>query len=137
MALTTDHQVVLVRQYRHGVQQTVLELPCGAVEATDASPLAAVQRELLEETGYAGAAVVETGRLSPNSATHANWTYCFLATGVERVAAPVAEETERVETVLMPLADVVRLASTGGLWQALHVGALFFALHALGKLWGP
>ena len=81
--------------------------------------------------------MVETGRLSPNSANHANWTYCFLATGVEQVAAPMAEETERVETVLMPLSDVVRLASQGGLLQALHVGALFFALHALGKLWGP
>jgi ADP-ribose pyrophosphatase len=134
VALTQDHHIVLVRQYRHGVQQTVLELPSGTVEATDVSPLAAIQRELLEETGYSGALVVETGRLSPNSANHANWTYCFLATGVERVAEPLAEETECVETVLMPLSDVVRLASQGGLLQTLHVGALFFALHALGGL---
>jgi ADP-ribose pyrophosphatase len=134
VALTHDHDVVLVRQYRHGVQQTVLELPSGTVETTDASPLAAVQRELLEETGYAGAHVVETGRLSPNSANHANWTYCFLATGAEPVAAPLAEDTERVETVLMPLADVIGLARKGGLFQALHVGSLFFALHALGTL---
>jgi 8-oxo-dGTP pyrophosphatase MutT (NUDIX family) len=133
VALTQDHHVVLVRQYRHGVQQTVLELPSGTVEATDISPLAAIQRELLEETGYTGAVVVETGRLSPNAANHANWTYCFLATGVEQVAEPVPEEAECVETVLMPLADVVRLASQGGLWQALHVGALFLALHTLGR----
>jgi hypothetical protein len=39
-----------------------------------------------------------------------------------------------VETVLMPLADVIQLASQGGLLQALHVGALFFALHVLGRL---
>jgi 8-oxo-dGTP pyrophosphatase MutT (NUDIX family) len=134
VALTKDHDVVLVRQYRHGVQQTVLELPSGTVEATDPSPLAAVQRELLEETGYVGEAVVETGRLSPNSANHVNFTYCFLATGVARVTDPVAEDTEQVETVLMPLAHVVELASQGGLLQALHVGALFFALHALGRL---
>jgi ADP-ribose diphosphatase len=42
VALTKDHEVVLVRQYRHGVQQTVLELPSGTVEAIDLSPLAAV-----------------------------------------------------------------------------------------------
>jgi hypothetical protein len=36
--------------------------------------------------------------------------------------------------VRMPLSEVVRLASTSGLLQALHVGALFFALHTLGKL---
>ena len=137
VALTPDHHVVLVRQYRHGIQQTVVELPCGTVEATDTSPLAAVQRELLEETGYAGAHLVETGRLSPNAANHTNWTYCFLATGVELVAAPMTDDTEHVETVLMPLSEVVGLACQGGLLQALHVGALFFVLHALGKLWLP
>ncbi len=35
VALTREHQVVLVRQYRHGVQQTVLELPSGTVDPTD------------------------------------------------------------------------------------------------------
>jgi ADP-ribose pyrophosphatase len=134
VALTMDQQVVLVRQYRHGIQQTVLELPSGVVDATDASPLAAVQRELLEETGYVSEVVVETGRLSANPATHTNLTYCFLATGVLQVADPRPEETEHLETVQMPLAEVVRLASTGGLLQALHVGALFLALHTLGKL---
>jgi ADP-ribose pyrophosphatase len=137
VALTKDHYVVLVRQYRHGIQQTVVELPCGTVEATDATPLAAMQRELLEETGYAGVNMTETGRLSPNSATHTNVTYCFLATGVERVAEPMAEDTERVETVLMPLTDVIELAKQGGLLQALHVGSLFFALHTLGELRMP
>jgi 8-oxo-dGTP pyrophosphatase MutT (NUDIX family) len=133
VALTTDQQVVLVRQYRHGVQQTLLELPSGAVDATDASPRAAVQRELLEETGYGSAVVVETGCLSPNPATHTNLTHCFLATGVRQVAAPHPEATECLETVLLPLSEVVRLARTGGLLQALHVGALFLALHTLGE----
>jgi 8-oxo-dGTP pyrophosphatase MutT (NUDIX family) len=93
-----------------------------------------MRRELLEETGYAGTHMVETGRLSPNPATHTNLTYCFLATGVTQVAEPLDEDTERVETVLLPLSDVLELARTGGLLQALHVGALFFALHALGRL---
>jgi len=94
VALTKDFHVVLVRQYRHGVQQTVLELPSGSVEQTDASLLVAAQRELFEETGYASDAFVETGRVSPNSANHANLTYCFLATAVERIGEPVADETE-------------------------------------------
>ena len=134
VALTRDHHVVLVPQYRHGIQRTEVELPCGRVEATEVSPLAAVQRELLEETGYAGTRVVETGRLSANPANHANWTYCFLATGAERVAAPMADDREHVETVLMLLAGVVELACHSSLVQALHVGSLFFALHALGQL---
>ena len=134
VALTKDEHVVLVRQYRHGVQQTVVELPSGTVEQTDASPLAAMKRELLEETGYAGEVWYETGKLSPNSANHTNLTYCFLAMGVTRIAEPLADDTEHIETVFMPLVEVVRVASNGGLLQALHIGALFFALHVLGRL---
>ena len=78
--------------------------------------------------------VVETGRLSPNPATHTNLTYCSLATWARKVAAPCPEMTEHMETILLSLSDVVALASTGRLLQALHVGALFLALHALGKL---
>src|SRR5262249_34587526 len=51
IALTDDRQVVLIRQYRHGVDRVVLEIPSGIVER-DEEPLAAAQRELAEETGY-------------------------------------------------------------------------------------
>ena len=134
VALTTDLHVILVRQYRHGVQQTVLELPSGSVEQTDASPLVAAQRELCEETGYTSDAFVETGRVSPNAANHANLTYCFLATAVERIGEPVADETEHVETVCVPLPEVIELARRGELLQAMHISSLFFALNTLGRL---
>src|SRR5664279_2839452 len=52
LAVTKQQQVVLVRQYRHGAQKVMLELPGGAMDARDESPLQAARRELLEETGY-------------------------------------------------------------------------------------
>jgi ADP-ribose pyrophosphatase len=134
VALTPDDQVVLVRQYRHGIRQTVVELPAGTVEPSDASPLAAMQRELVEETGYAGEVWRETGRLSPNTANHTNLTYCFVATGINQVAEPVLDDTEQLETVLMPLTEMIDVASRGGLLQALHMASLFLALQALGRL---
>jgi len=134
VALTPAHEVVLVRQYRHGVQQTVLEFPGGVVDSADASPLEAMRRELLEETGYTGTTFIETGQLSANASTHTNVTYCFLATDVTYVAPPQLDETEQLETVVLPLAEVITLARQGGLPQALHTGALFFALSALGRL---
>ncbi len=134
VALTAREDVVLVRLYRHGVGQTVLELPSGNIDPEDASVLEGARRELLEETGYGGGEFVETGVLSPNSANHANRVHCFVATGVERVSAPVIDETEQTETVLMPLLEVVDLAKTNGLIQAMHVSSLFLALHHLGRL---
>ena len=57
VALTKDLHVILVRQYRHGVQQTVVELPSGSVEQTDASPLVAAQRELVAGAKFATAEI--------------------------------------------------------------------------------
>src|SRR5471032_240627 len=50
IAITADGNIVLVEQYRHAVQQTMLKLPAGHVDAGEA-PDVAVKRELLEETG--------------------------------------------------------------------------------------
>jgi ADP-ribose pyrophosphatase len=132
VALTTQEDVVLVRQYRHGIGQTLIELPCGAVEEDDASPLGAARRELLEETGYQAETFVSSGVLSPNPATHNNSTHCFLATGCRSVASPVQDETERTEVVLMPLQKFAETVLAGGLYQALHVGSALFGLSKLG-----
>lgn len=42
---------VLVKQYKHGLQDVVLEFPAGYLEPGE-SPLAAARRETAEETGY-------------------------------------------------------------------------------------
>lgn len=134
VALTRDQQIVLVKQYRHGVQQTILELPGGTTDLRDASPLEAIKRELLEETGYVSDHVVEVGQFYPNPASHNNTVYGFLALDVERVAAPHLDDTEQIETVLMPLDDLIEFAKQGGLAQSLHLSTLFFALARLGHL---
>lgn len=134
VALTENGHVVLVKQYRHGLQRTLIELPCGGVEPQDTSPLEATKRELLEETGYTGEHFIQTGILSANPANHTNMTYCFLATSVRQIAAPVLDDTEQLEVMLLPLEEVIELVHNGGILQALHVGSLFFALQALGRL---
>ena len=50
VAVTKDQRLVLVRQYRHGAEKVLVELPAGAIEKEE-DPQAAAARELLEETG--------------------------------------------------------------------------------------
>jgi 8-oxo-dGTP pyrophosphatase MutT (NUDIX family) len=51
VALTPDRQVVMVEQYRRGVDRLVLELPAGIIDPGE-TPMASARRELAEESGY-------------------------------------------------------------------------------------
>ena len=51
LALTGKGEIILVRQFRHAIRQTTLELPAGSVEEGE-FPEQAARRELLEETGF-------------------------------------------------------------------------------------
>ena len=134
VALTADEQVVLVRLYRHGLARTLLEIPGGAVDPTDASPLEAARRELLEETGFTTGSIVESGVMAPNPASQSNLVHSFLATGCRRVAEPEDSVTERMETELVPLDEFVRMVLAGELLHALHISSALFALQRLGRL---
>jgi ADP-ribose pyrophosphatase len=131
IALTKNREVVLVKQYRHGVKQVMLEIPAGIMDEEDGSPLRAAQRELLEETGYTSDQFIEIGKVYPNPATHNNLTYSFLALDVEQVGQQNLDETEEIEISLVPFDEFISLVKEGGLPQALHVSALFFALSYL------
>ena len=131
IALTKEREVILVRQYRHGVGEVLLEIPAGIMDDEDESPKQTAQRELLEETGYTGEQFIEVGKVYPNPATHSNVTYSFLAFDVEKVDLQKLDETEEIEVLLIPLDEFISLVKSGGLPQALHVSAVFFALEYL------
>jgi ADP-ribose pyrophosphatase len=128
IALTKKREVLLIKQYRHGAGQVLLEIPAGVMDEQDASPEQAARRELLEETGYTSDRFIEVGRVYPNPATHNNRIYSFLALDVESVAQQNLDETEEIEVSVVPFDEFISLAKEGGLPQAMHVSALFFAL---------
>ena len=127
-ALTKEQEVVLVRQYRHGAQKVILELPGGAMETEDESPLQAARRELLEETGYTSDTFIQIGYVFPNPANQTNLIYSFLALDAYQVGNQQLDETEDIELVLRPLDEVIAMAKNGELLQSMQVSAVFFAL---------
>ena len=123
VALTADDQVVLIRQYRHGIGAVHFEIPAGTTDPEDTSLESAARRELLEETGYGGGTWSPLMTLSANPALQNNLTYTFLAEGVTPgPASPDASEDIRVH--LVSLAELRRLLDEEAFVQALHVAPL-------------
>ena len=132
VAVDTDGNVVMVRQYRHGIARTSLELPAGRVDAEDGSPLVTAARELLEETGYASNEPLRLlATLSPNTATHANRTHTVLARNVSRIAEPALDPTEAIAVELVPKEEALRRALAGEVMQSMHVASLAIGLNSI------
>jgi ADP-ribose pyrophosphatase len=132
-ALTKNQEVVLIRQYRHGIQEVILELPGGSVDNGE-SPLEAAKRELMEETGYVSDTWIEIGLGSPNPAIFTNRIYSFLALNVENVGKQSIQDAEDVEVLLIPLDEFISMAKSGDLIHSLNINTLFFALGYLDRI---
>ena len=106
IALTRDGGIILVEEYRHGARQTVIELPSGIHDKPEA-PLAAMQRELREETGFASDDWHPLGAFFANAPRLNNRVHCFLALDAAKVAEPVLDDSEVLLAHEVPLADFV------------------------------
>lgn len=121
--LTRDGQVVMVRQFRHGIRDVTLEVPAGLIDETDAAPSEAALRELREETGYATRRIVPLGVVHPNPAIMNNRCHMFVAYDVEKVGAPQWDSTEELVVETVALDQVPELIRGGSVSNALTVVA--------------
>lgn len=125
VALTDDDELVLVEQFRHGVERLTLEIAGGMVDPGE-TPREAAERELREETGYVAREWKQIGVIDPNPAIQNNRTYTFLALGAEPREEPSFDATEQCRTVLAPWSDTPRLVAEGRITHALVVVGLHF-----------
>ncbi|MCI0551229.1 MAG: NUDIX hydrolase [Anaerolineae bacterium] len=133
LAITKNNEAVLIRQYRHGVQDVMWEIPGGVVEDGE-DPIEGVKRELLEETGYTSTNIVPLGKFYPNPALQTNTMYCFLALDAEKVAEQHLDGAEEIEVRLVLVDELIPMIRRGEFPHALQVAALFLAFAHLGRI---
>lgn len=131
VALTTDGKIPLVKQYKHGAGEVLLELPAGYIE-DDEEPLAAAKRELAEETGFTAPTWHQLGFFYKNSAkARGNNINLFLAVNASKTSQQNLDENENIAVIIKPFEKAVSLARTGELKGSDTVLALLLAQQKL------
>lgn len=119
--------LILIRQYKHGIEEVTLEFPAGYVEEAE-TPAEAAERELVEETGYAAKTISEVGVLTgePNKSTGKVYVYC--AQGLMGGGQVKHDITEDLELEEISLGDAVKMITEGKIWASYTIASLFLYL---------
>jgi len=132
--VTEDGKIIMVRQYRHALGQTCIEIPGGCVDDTDKNFEEAIARELLEETGYSFSLYEYLGKTSANPSTNNNLMHMFLAKGGKKVAEQTLDHNEEIEVMLYTVDEVKQLLKEKKIIQSMHVTCIMYALEKMGEL---
>lgn len=121
--VTPEGEVVLVNQYRPSVHEYSLEVPGGVVDSADEDPGAAARRELLEETGFTTNDLRPLGWAFANPGVQTTRCFFFAAFDVQRTETPQLEQTECIEVVRVPLAEIPPLIESNRIVHSLVIAA--------------
>ncbi len=133
IALTADLNIVLVDQYRHSVGSVRTEFPAGTVDAGE-EPLAAIQRELLEETGYASDDWHLLGTAPVYPALQTNRIWSFLALNARRTGDQALDEGEVIHAYELPFTRFIGKVESGAIeLPALQLAGLWWLQTRLTK----
>jgi len=125
LAVTSDRQLVMVEQYRHGSNTVELEIPGGIMDAADASPVDTGVRELREETGYEGVRPRVLGSVFANPAIMSNSSHIVLVENCALRHSVDFDSGEDLVTRLVPITEAGELVATGKIRHPLVVVALY------------
>lgn len=120
VAVTPDDRVVLVEQYRRGIDRIVRELPAGNLDPGE-DPAVCAARELAEETGYRVCGPLRPlGVLSPEPARSSALAHGFACLVEPVPGADAQEASEDIATVLVPRAALEADPTSCGVVHAVH-----------------
>ena len=125
--------VVLVRQYRKAVEESLLEVPAGGVEDGEVSQ-EAVLRELQEETGYTAGNLQHLSSFWTTPGFCTELMHAFLATGLSPSSLEPDEDEHIQEVVKVPLDSVPDMIRRGEIRDAKSMASLLMVLYVFNNV---
>jgi len=126
VAIDGDDNVLLVKQFRKAVEKEVLEIPAGGIEPGE-EPVAAVKRELREETGFLPQRVERIGGFYSAPGYSSEFLHLFVASELTPEKL-LAEDTESIKVERVPISQILELIRTGVISDAKSVAGLLMLL---------
>lgn len=124
--IDTEGNVILVEQYRHGIDAVTIEIPAGLIEKGEA-PSAAAERECKEETGYtASAGAVFLGENIPNPAFIDNKCFHYVMFDCEKNFEQSLDENEDINVLKVPLKEINDMILSGRINHSLVLAAFYY-----------
>lgn len=133
VALTEEGEVLMVKQYRHPIEEVLLEVPGGFVDEGETAE-EAMKRELKEETGYEFSSYTYVGKIAANPGVLNNFTYLYLAKGGKKTGEQKLDKNEQVEIEKITVEKLKELFLENKILQATHNNCVFYALREMGEL---
>jgi len=127
-----EPQILMLRQYRFAVDETLLELPAGT-RGWQEEWLSCAQRELREETGYRAEQFTPLGDVWPAPGLSDELMKVYLVSGLHADPLP-ADMDEVIELQPLPLTELVSMAFDGRLKDAKSVVGILRAAFHLGQM---
>ncbi len=121
-AMKDSETILLVKQYRYPLKQTVYELPAGKLEVGE-NPDEACKRELEEETGYRAKNWKSLGYINTTPGICTEKLYLYLASDLDYVGEH-PDEGEIIKCFEYKLADVMNMINDGTINDAKTICAL-------------
>ena len=123
IAITSDNQFILERQFRDAINKDCYEICAGIIEP-DEKPIEAAKRELLEETGYSGGEWMPFGEYAIDPSNMTDISYAFVAKGVVKVKEQTLEPTESLIVELVNKDKLVKLMQSDKIVSGLMLAPL-------------
>ncbi len=110
LAFDEKNKVILVKQHRfpHGY---VLEIPAGTLEKRE-EPIKCAFRELEEESGYRAKKMTTLITYYPSIGYNSEVIYCFLASGLKKIAGLTLDDDEILSVVKMDMPKLIRMINS-------------------------